>query len=342
MSTVMELCSSAVRGVIVASPGKKLVVADLSNIEGRVLAWLAGEAWKLQAFRDYDTFTGELDAKGQPLRLGYDLYKLAYAKAFNIRPEDVEDYQRQIGKVKELMLGYQGGVGAYLTGAMTYGIDLEAMADGAYDAIPARIIAEAENFLEWQLEQGRGQYGLSDKAFIVCDSFKRLWRESNPNTTSWWKELEEVCVRAINHPGNTFTSRKLKIRRDGTWLRVGLPSGRCLCYPAPRVGEDGKLSYMGTNQYTRQWGRIGTYGGKLAENITQGVARDVLAWAMPRIEAAGYEILLTVHDEDITETPDTDDYSSDHLSELMAQGEAWCPDLPLSAAGFESYRYRKG
>lgn len=329
MTTVMELCSSAVRGVIVASPGKKLVVADLSNIEGRVLAWLAGESWKLQAFRDFDA------------GIGADLYKLAYAKAFGIRPEDVADHQRQIGKVKELMLGYQGGVGAYLTGAASYNIDLEAMAEGAYDSIPERIIKEAENFLEWQLEQGRGQYGLSDKAFIVCDSFKRLWRESNPNIVSWWKELEEVCARAINRPGETFTSRKLKIRRDGAWLRVGLPSGRCLCYPSPRV-EDGKISYMGNNQYTRKWERIGTYGGKLAENITQGVARDVLAWSMPRIEAAGYEILLTVHDEDITETPDTDDYSSEGLADLMAQGEEWCRDLPLSAAGFEAYRYKKG
>lgn len=330
MATVMELCSSAVRGCIIASPGKKLVVADLSNIEGRVLAWLAGEAWKLQAFRDFDA------------GIGADLYKLAYAKAFGIRPEDVEDHMRQIGKVKELMLGYQGGVGAYITGAASYNIDLEAMAEGAYDSIPARILREAEDFLEWQLEQGRGQYGLSDKAFIVCDSFKRLWRESNPNIASWWKELEDTCRRAINRPGENFRSRKLIIRRDGAWLRIGLPSGRCLCYPSPRVDDDGKISYMGTNQYTRKWGRIPTYGGKLAENVTQAVSRDVLAWSMPRIEAAGYEILLTVHDEDITETPDTDEYSASGLAALMSQGEHWCADLPLAAAGFEAYRYKKG
>lgn len=365
MTTVMELCSSATRGVLVASPGKKLVVADLSNIEGRVLAWLAGESWKLRAFREFDTqlgvdgkwYTGEQlriaalagcpvevarNAKGDAVTFGADMYKMAYAKAFGISPDEVEDHQRQIGKVKELMLGYQGGVGAYLTGAASYNIDLEAMAEGAYDTIPAATIAEAEDFLEWQLKQGRGQYGLSDKAFIVCDSFKRLWRESNSSIASWWKELEETCRAAINHPGVRYTSRRLVIRRDGAWLRIALPSGRCLCYPSPRVDDDGKISYMGVHQYTRKWSRISTYGGKLAENVSQAVSRDVMGWSMPRIEAAGFEILLTVHDEVISETPDTDEHTHYQLAATMAAGEAWTEGLPLAAAGFESHRYRKG
>ncbi|ENC9176888.1 DNA polymerase, partial [Salmonella enterica subsp. diarizonae serovar (6),14:z10:z] len=91
---IMELTSSALRGCIMAPAGKKLVVSDLSNIEGRKLAWLAGEQWKLDAFREYDEGTGP------------DLYKLAYARAFNISPDDVDKYQRQIGKVMELGLGF--------------------------------------------------------------------------------------------------------------------------------------------------------------------------------------------------------------------------------------------
>jgi DNA polymerase len=327
----MELCSSATRGCVIAPPGKKLVIADLSNIEGRVLAWLAGEEWKLQAFREFDQGNG------------HDLYKLAYAKAFGIDPGDVDKDMRQIGKTMELALGFAGGVGAFITFSLAFNIDLEAMALNAWDAIPAKTMREAEEFMEWQLGQkGKTTFGLSEEAYLVCESFKRLWREAHPAISSWWKELENVCVAAVNSPGQTYTCRMHKIRRDGAWLRIMLPSGRYLCYPSPRVEEGGGLTYMGINQYSRKWERLRTYGGKLVENITQGVARDVLAASMQPIEDAGYEIVLTVHDEIISEAPDADDYSHDHLAALMAAGNEWTEGLPLAAAGFESYRYRKG
>ncbi|EPP3887222.1 DNA polymerase, partial [Enterobacter hormaechei] len=121
---IMELTSSALRGCIMAPEGKKLVVSDLSNIEGRKLAWLACEQWKLDAFREYDEGTGP------------DLYKLAYARAFNISPDDVDKYQRQIGKVMELGLGFGGGVAAFLTFALVYGLDLDELANAALPNIP--------------------------------------------------------------------------------------------------------------------------------------------------------------------------------------------------------------
>lgn len=599
MTTVMEACSSAVRGLITAPSKKKLVIADLSNIEGRVLAWLAGEEWKLQAFREYDTQMGldgrwysgdelraaalagtpvpvELNAKGDPVTLGSDLYKLAYAKAFGVSVDEVDGMMRQIGKTMELAClggdtlvltkekgyiqlrdvttdvqlwdgeewvrhqglvrrgvkpvvrvagilatpdhliktqqtwkpagqlamcentlsqalvtgsknlpwsvttqpenltgqllscsapverspttstittcamanrpgampaprrkpdigartigltltsclqtiigaaywavyppalivattqrtaatkttgaeaftsmnlgvktgglssltsspwktgisrltswigktltegtnpaisdlsheqkthrtegksapckkpssdlklrietydiafcgprncfsilsdrgpliahncGYAGGVGAFITFSLAFNIDLEAMAEKAVSTIPKTTLDEAASFLEWQLGQGKSQYGLSDQAFIVCDSFKRLWREAHPNVASYWKELENACRNAINNPGQTLTCRMHKVRRDGAWLRVMLPSGRYLCYPSPRVEDDGQITFMGINQYSRKWERLRTYSGKLAENTTQAVARDVLAHSMPRIEA---------------------------------------------------------
>lgn len=325
---VMALTSSAIRGCIIAPPGKKLCVADLSNIEGRMLAWLAGEEWKLQAFRDYDAGTGP------------DLYKLAYAKSFGMRPEDVTKDQRQKGKVQELALGYQGGVGAFMTFAMAYGIDLEAMAADAWASLPEDLKDEAGNFYDWIEKQNGSTYGMSREAFITCDVFKRGWRSGHPMTAALWPELEDACVEAVESPGKTLTVRKFKVRRSGAWLRIGLPSGRALCYPQPRV-DDGKLSYMGVNQYTRQWTRIKTYGGKLVENATQAAARDVIGHNMPLIEQAGYEIVLTVHDEDLTETPDTPEYSSDKLAEMMSNVPPWAEGLPLAAAGFETYRYKK-
>jgi DNA polymerase len=326
---VMELTSSAVRGCIVAPDGKKLVVADLSNIEGRMIAWLAGEEWKLQAFRDFD--------RGK----GADLYKLAYAKAFAVSPESVSKDQRQIGKVMELMLGYEGGVGAFLTGAATYGIDLDAMAGAALPSIPADVVAEADRYLAARAKRQDGSFGLSSKTFIACDSLKRLWRRAHPAVSAFWPALADAAMMAVIQPGVTQRCRGLVLRRDGAWLRIQLPSGRALCYPAPQVDDTGKLSYMGVNQYSRKWSRLKTYGGKLAENVTQAAARDVLAASMPAIEAAGYQIVLTVHDEVLTEAPDAPEFNALHLAGLMATNPPWADGLPLAAAGFEARRYRK-
>jgi DNA polymerase bacteriophage-type len=276
---------------------------------------------------------------------------------------------RQIGKVMELMLQYQGGVGAFITGAATYGIDLDKMADAALPTIPADVLQEAEDFYDWTIEQGRTTFGLERRVFVACDSLKRLWRRAHPNIVQMWYDLEFTVRKAIRSPGNLYKVGPLNIRRDGAWLRIRLPSGRFLCYPNPEliiskrktckdcegsnpscalcggkgfVGEDKtSIAYMGVNQYSRKWSRIHTYGGKLLENITQAVSRDVMANAMPTIEEAGYEIVLTVHDEIITEAPDSDEFNAEHLSGLLAQQPKWAPGLPLAAGGFEAYRYRK-
>lgn len=285
---VMLLTTSTIRGTIIAPPGRKLVVADLSNIEGRGLAWLANEPWKLEAFREFDTvrttdgqwLTGpeyfaaclareypvlELDGKGEPVRRGPDLYKLAYAKSFNIDVAKVGKAERQVGKVQELALGYQGGVSAFLTFADAYGIDLEEMAKTAWDVLPLDVRAESATFIDWLASKGT-RYPMSREAAITCDVFKRLWRAAHPKVVRMWDDLETGFRLATEAPGETFIRGRFKFRRDQNWLRIVLPSGRALCYPSPQVADDGQCSYMGVDQYTRQWKRIKTYGGKLAEN----------------------------------------------------------------------------
>jgi len=261
---VMALTSSSIRSCIVAPYGKKLVVADLSNIEGRVQAWLANEEWKLQAFRDYDTITG-IDAKGKPVRRGHDLYKLAYAKAFGITPESVTDDQRQIGKVMELALGYEGGVGAFATFANTYGIDLEDLAQKVLLDAPEDIVAKADNFLEWTKKEKRPTHGLSDDAFVACDVLKRMWRDVHPNTRSYWGRFKDAVIMALNTRGTMYTTLGLKIKASKNWLIITMPSGRSLCYPSPKL-VDGAITYMGIDQFTRKWVRQHTHGGKLFEN----------------------------------------------------------------------------
>lgn len=106
----MAVASTCLRGVLTPGKGKEFTCADYSNIEGRGVAWLAGEEWKVESFRAYDKGEGE------------DNYKLAYSRAFNIPVESVTSDNRQIGKVMELACGYQGGVGAFQSMAAVYGV----------------------------------------------------------------------------------------------------------------------------------------------------------------------------------------------------------------------------
>jgi len=329
-SDVMLLTSSTIRGTIVAPLRRKLVCSDLSNIEGRGLAWLAGEEWKLQAFRDFDA------------GIGPDLYKLAYSKSFGIGPEDVTKSQRQIGKVQELALGYMGGINAFVTFAMAYGIDLDDMADDAWGALPEDARLEAESFLEWMAKTKKITYPLRHKTAVVCDCFKRLWRNAHPATCKLATDLEVSAREAIDSPDKTLHAGRFRLRRTGAWLRILLPSGRSLCYPHPQVSDDGQISYMGIDQYSRKWSRLKTFGGKLAENCTQSFARDILYDSMQNAENAGYSIVLHVHDELVTETPDSAKFNAEGLSAIMATPPIYALDMPLAAAGFESYRYRKG
>ena len=205
---------------------------------------------------------------------------------------------------------------------------------------PGWAIDEAQGFFEWTEKEGRDTFGLSRDAFVACDALKRGWRDAHPAISSGWSELKNAVVQAIEAPGNTIPCRKLKVRVDGAWLRIGLPSGSAMCYPSP-ILQDGVITYMGMNQYTRQWSRLKTYGGKLFENVCQSVARDVMAHNMPLIEAAGYQIVLTVHDEVICEAPDSDECNAVNLSALLCACPPWASDMPLAAAGFETYRYKK-
>lgn len=327
-TNTMDIMRDALRGVIVASPGMKIVAADLSNIEGRDQAWLAGQDWKIKAFTAFDLGDGD------------DLYKLAYAKSFNVPVHLVTKAQRQVGKVQELALGYEGGVGAFVTFCLAYGIDMDELASGVLPNLPVDVAEASAKSWKWAAKQER-TFGISREAYVACDALKKMWRTAHNNIEGIWKELDEAARFCIDNEGREVSVGKhLQIVRNKNWLRIVLPSGRSLCYPSPRI-EDSKISYMGMHQYTRNWQRIYTYGGKLFENVCQAVACDVMRANMPRIEAAGYKIVLTVHDEVITEAPNNSKFNAGHLSSLLATNPSWAPDMPLAAGGFEGKRYRK-
>jgi len=243
----------------------------------------------------------------------------------------------------ELGLGYEGGVAAFLTFAAVYGMDLDELADAVWSTASAESIARAQSMLEWFRKQRRSTHGLSDRVWVACEVLVLSWREAHANTKALWAAAGEAVRLAIASPGEVFPiGQHLKARVDGAWLRIRLPSGRYLCYIQPKVADDGQITYFGVNQYTRQWGPIKTYGGKLIENCTQAFARDILAYNMPAIAANCYDIVLSVHDELLTETPDDPVFSVDALARMMASPPHWALGIPLAAAGFETTRYRKG
>lgn len=376
---ISKLTASTVRGCIIPAKGKKFVVADYSNVEGRGLAWIAGEKTALMVFR-----------------AGRDIYCETAGKMFGLDPEYIKANRkdlRQIGKACELGLGYGGGVAAFLQFAKNLGLDLYAMADVMKGTFPDHIWAAAKRGYEYARineakrppkpgkKDERPTYILPKNVWLTCDAIKRMWREAHPKTVAFWAELEDAVLCAIRNPGKAYWAganvrpdgkKALKIVRTkakhdptfdeerddpnaaGWWLKIELPSGRIMSYPGialsvtTEIDEDtGKkrtstrIKYQGENQTTRQWGSQYTYGGKLTENIVQALCRDILAWSMPGVEAAGYEIVLSVHDELITEVPDTDDYTTEELCALMCDLPVWAKGFPLAAEGDIMYRYRK-
>lgn len=334
-TNVMGLTANLVRSVIQAPPGKKLVISDWSNIEGRSAAFLTGEDWKLKAFRDYDA------------GIGADLYKLTYARSFGVDVESVDKGQRQLGKIEELALAYEGGVGAFVTFTQTYNMELEDIRKAVFaniDGVDPILVREAYSAWEWAQGWTGGPdrtMGLPQHVYIACDIVKRAWRKAHPATAPYWKELKEKIREAILNPGLVVKARLINIRSTNNWLSLRLPSGRYLYYAQPKVDEGGGISYMGVNQFNRKWGRIKSYGGKFFENLCQAFARDVLMYSLPKIEAAGYEVILTLHDEPITQAPDSPEFNAAHLSKLLSTNEDWNIGLPLAAEGFEAYRYKK-
>lgn len=358
---VAKLTASTVRSCIIPEAGHKFVVADYSNVEGRGLAWLAGEDDLIEVFVN-----------------GVDVYKKLASTVFNVAYEAVTKDQRQIAKAMVLGLGYAGGVGAFVTFAKNLGLDLNDMTRTLDGTFPDHIWAATARGYEWARIQeakrpprpgekdDRPSYILDKKVWRTCDALKRMYREANPAIVQFWRDIEDAAMAAIRNPGKEFTAgpRGVKFSRNvetdnngnkvaGWWLRMTLPSGRVMSYPgvglsvSKETDEDGKVStnvrikYQGENQLTRQWGFQYTYSGKLVENCTQALCRDLLANALLNVEANGYPIVLHVHDEIICETPDSPEYNVAELERLMCELPDWAEGFPLVAEGAEMKRYAK-
>ena len=238
------------------------------------------------------------------------IYEHAASGIYGVPVDAVTKDQRFIGKISILALGYQGGVGAFQAMAKAYGVEID-----------------------------------KEKA----EEIKTAWRNANPNIVRFWRVLENAAIEAVLKPGAMVPMGPyLFFRKAGSFLWCRLPSGRTLCYPYPRVidkpvpwgGTKPAITFKGVDTYTKKWFDQDTYGGKLAENVTQAVARDLLGDAMVRSENAGIPIVMHIHDELVVEVPDgTGDLEA--FEKLMAETPSWAGGLPVQAEGWIGKRYRK-
>lgn len=271
-----------VRTALVAKEDCTFYVSDFSAIEARVIAWFAGEKWRLEVFATHGK-----------------IYEASASQMFHIPIEAVGKDLRQKGKIAELALGYQGGPGALKQmGALNMGV--------------------AEDELQ----------GLVDD-----------WRRANPKIVQFWRDVQKVAIKAIK-TRTPLKLGKLRFRYRKGFLFITLPSGRNLAYARARIETSDygdKIIYEGQGDKA-YFTELETYGGKLVENIVQATARDILAEALLRLEAAGHDVVFHVHDEAIIESKGL---SIEQINSLMAQAPAWAEGLPLSSEGYVTKYYKK-
>ncbi len=175
----------------------------------------------------------------------------------------------------------------------------------------------------------------------------KTYREANEAVPILWKAYEQAAIMAIEDKV-VAKAGKCKFYIKGNFLRVRLPSGRCLSYLDPRIswreteyGPRKTVEFLGLDKSKKKMQRERTWGGTLTENIVQAVARDLMMPAMVRLEKAGYRALLAVHDEAITEK-EKGKGSLKEFVKILLERPSWADEsLPLDAKGWVGPRYRK-
>lgn len=326
---IIDAISTVLRGMMMAAEGKTFMFADFAAIEARVVMWLAGCDKALKAFEAYDNITG-LDEDGKPIREGPDIYCVMAETLYGRPITKADEDERQLGKVTILGCGYGMGVDTFILQAeKDYGLVLE------------RDMAE------------RAVYG---------------YRETYPEVKSLWYGLQTAAIKAVETgKACRYACVTYRLEHDaaGTWLTCELPNNRKLWYLDPivetsmvvkpweakKAREEKRepkkvsqkdLSYMGRdNKNGGVWRRIRTYGGMLCENVVQAIARDFMVEGMIRVEAAGYPIVLTVHDEIGAEVV-VGFGSLKHFESLMAGPTPdWGRGCPIAVEGWQGPRFKK-
>lgn len=351
--------SSCLRGVIQAPDGTKLFVADFSNIEGRVGAWLGDEKWKLDGFRAYDTFL--LDANGQRiadergefLRAGPDLYKVTAGMTLGKTPEHIDKTERNVmGKVPDLALLFGGGVGAFESMAKIYQVNMADYWEIIRSAIDEQFVEKA--MWAW------GKYGAPQAAqmempkegWLASETVKNAWRNKHQGIMACWKQCEDLSIKALQNPNKWFPwadgkcAIGVQIVNGKNFLVYRLPSGRRL-YRADaslkavsKFGRPGhEIRFWGVDSTSKQWRRQSTYGGDTFQSFVQAIAYDLMDHGWKNAEEQGFGVVLSVHDELGAEGPEHREL--EEFENAMNDTPDWAAGCPVSSEGYVSTRYRK-
>ena len=299
----LAVVSSLLRSMLIASPGHRLVAGDFSQVEARVLGWLAGEPF------------GDLEYE----RMAAAIYRVPLA--------DVTPEQRQVGKFIVLGCGFQMGADRFATQFQEQtGVVLDrGKRDEEGNLLPGEV-DEADHAVRTYRETKAGipdfWYGLQRAAMDAT---------RNPGMVMHCGALGNIryvvrgqflwCVLPSGRP-LAYALPRIE-DRETSWGEMR-PT----------------LTYMGMDTYTRKWQRLSTYGGHLTENVVQATARDLMAEAMLRLEDAGYPVVLTVHDEVVADVPNGHG-SLDEFLTIMRKSPTWADGLTLEVEGWEGERYRK-
>jgi DNA polymerase len=240
-------------------------------------------------------------------REGRDLYREMATKIYRVKLDDVTPAQREVAKRAILGSGYGMGHKKFRETCALFGVDVsEALAETAVNA----------------------------------------YRNTHIPVPELWKNIESAAIMAVLNKGKIYIKNQTAWWAENNFLWCQLPSGRRLAYARPSIrgkqtpwGESKRtLHHYGVNGITKQWQEEHTYGGRLVENITQAVARDIMAEAMLRLDANGFQILLSVHDELLTEKKNG---QLEQFKNLMEHLPEWANGLPIKTDVWTGERYRK-
>ena len=331
----MEALSSGIRGMLIPTQGKKFIVGDYASIEARALAWLAGQEDKLEIFRG--------DGK---------IYERTACKIFGKQMFQITKEERLLGKIAELACGYGGGAGAFSLMANTYKVDIDKKkaeyikqqwrrANSAIVRYWKMIEEGAKNAIT---ERDRMPVIVGGIKFRMVNNFLWCLLPSGRKLAYYRPFLEYRQVVAYKVPGAdqsvVYNPRDYETGKKWSY-QAGIKKFR---EEGDRLGGEhyyfmgSSINFFGNDSKTRKWCQQETYGGKLVENITQAVARDIMAESMLLLEAEGYEIVLTVHDEIISEV---ENGTIEKFKEIMERPPTWGENIPIEVEAYEATRYRK-